>query len=86
VYIDGKQFVEVTTLDVVRLERSDEWKVEVEFNLRFLLALDCYVPGVAKELLRDCREDIKMFGFEFAQKKWSRFIEYSLNGRAKPIA
>jgi hypothetical protein len=52
-----------------------------QFNLSFLLALDCYMPSVAQALFKDCRVDIKMFGFEYAQKKWSRFIVGSLTGK-----
>lgn len=55
-------------------------KVNSEFNMRFMLALDCYMHSVAQALLKDCREDIRLFGFEFAQKKWSKFIEGSLTG------
>lgn len=84
--IDGRQFIEVSTSDVERLKRFEERKVTVEFSLRYLLALSCYMPGVAKELLEGCCDDIKMFGFEYAQKKWSRFIECSLTGKAKPVA
>lgn len=46
-----------------------------EFNIRFLLATQGYMPKVAKRLIRECREDIEMFGLEYAQKKWARFIE-----------
>lgn len=86
VSIEGNQFVEVSKLDLERLERFEEQKVSEEFNLRFLLALSCYMPSVAKELLEGCRDDIRLFGFEYAQKKWSRFIQCSLTGKAKPIA
>lgn len=55
-----------------------------QFNQRFLLALDCYIPSVALKLLRDCREDIKMFGFPYAQKKWEQFIVNSLTGGLSP--
>ena len=44
------------------------------FNLRFLLATQCYMPKVAQHLIRECREDIKIFGLEFAQKKWAKFV------------
>ena len=84
--IDGSQFVEVSTLDVERLKRFEEQEVTEEFNLRFLLALSCYMPSVAKELLDSCRDDIEMFSFEYAQKKWSMFIECSLTGKAKSMA
>lgn len=51
-----------------------------EFNTRFLLATQPYMPKVAKALIRECREDIKMFGWEFAQKKWAKFIEIPKEG------
>ena len=31
-------------------------------------------PKVAKALLRECRDDIEIFGLEFAQKKWAKFV------------
>lgn len=46
-----------------------------EFNLRFLLATQPYMPKVALGLVRECREDIEMFGLEYAQQKWAKFIE-----------
>ena len=52
-----------------------------QFNLCFMLALDCYMPSVAQALMKDCREDIRMFGFEYAQTKWERFIVGSLTGK-----
>jgi hypothetical protein len=59
-----------------------EDKLEMEqFNLRFMLALDCYMPSVAKVLLKDCREDIRMSGSKYAQTKWERFIVGSLTGK-----
>jgi len=45
-----------------------------EFNIRFLLATQCYMPKVALALIRECREDIELFGLEYAQKKWAKFI------------
>lgn len=45
-----------------------------EFNSRFLLAVQCYPPKVARELVRECRDDIKAFGWERAQKKWAKFL------------
>lgn len=60
---------------------SEKVKVsEEQFNLGFMLALDCYMPSVARSLMKDCKEDIELFGFEFAQKKWERFIVNSLTG------
>lgn len=45
-----------------------------EFNIRFLLTTQPYIPKVALALLRECREDIELFGLEYAQKKWAKFI------------
>lgn len=45
-----------------------------EFNVRFLLKTRPYIPKVARNLVRECREDIEMFGLEYAQKKWAKFI------------
>lgn len=45
-----------------------------EFNIRFLLKTRPYIPKVALGLVRECREDIKMFGMEYAQNKWAKFI------------
>ena len=53
---------------------------KAQFNLRFMLALDCYMPSVARLLMKDCKEDIEFFGFEYAQKKWVLFIINSLTG------
>lgn len=45
-----------------------------EFSIRFLLATQPYMPKVARDLVRECREDIKIFGLEYAQKKWAKFV------------
>jgi len=45
-----------------------------KFNSRFLLAVQGYMPKVARKLIAECREDIKMFGLKYAQKKWAKFI------------
>lgn len=45
-----------------------------EFNTRFLLATHPYPPKVAKQLLRECREDIELLGWEYAQRKWAKFV------------
>lgn len=45
-----------------------------EFNIRFLLAAQCYMSKVALDLIRECREDIKHFGLEYTQQKWAKFI------------
>ena len=51
-----------------------------EFNIRFLLAVRCYIPKVAVDLVRQCREDIELFGLEYAQRKWAKFIEVKREG------
>lgn len=45
-----------------------------EFNARFLLATQPYMPKVALALIRECREDIGVFGQEYAQRKWAKFV------------
>ncbi len=52
-----------------------------KFNMQFMLALDCYMPSVAKKLFEECKEDIRMFGFKYAQEKWSKFVIGSLTGK-----
>lgn len=64
--------------EVVSEVGGEEFK---RFNMKFMLALDCYMPGVAIKFLQSCRGDIQMFGFEYAQKKWSKFITGSLTGK-----
>jgi hypothetical protein len=54
-----------------------------KFNMMFLLALDCYMPGVAKKLFEECKEDVEAHGILFAERKWRRFIEGSLSGRGR---
>ena len=46
-----------------------------EFNFRFLWAAQCFIPKVALALIRECREDIKFFGLEYAQLKWAKFVD-----------
>lgn len=46
-----------------------------EFSIRFLLAAQCFMPQVAHQLIRECREDIEIFGLEYAQKKWAKFVD-----------
>jgi hypothetical protein len=65
---------------VSRVPKVDKLSFKT-FNLRFMLALDCYMPSVARALMKNCREDIKLFGFEYAQRKWAKFCEYSLTGK-----
>lgn len=45
-----------------------------EFNIRFLLAAQHYIYKVARALIRECREDIEIFGLEYAQRKWAKFV------------
>jgi len=47
---------------------------EKELNSRFLLAVQPYVPKVGIALIRECREDIELFGLEYAQRKWANFV------------
>jgi len=49
-----------------------------EFNSRFLLATRPYIPKVARNLVRECRDDIRIFGLGFAQEKWAKFINKEL--------
>ena len=51
-----------------------------EFNALFLLATQVYIPKVSLGLLRECREDIELFGLEYARQKWARFIEVKREG------
>lgn len=51
-----------------------------EFNARFLLATQPYSPALARRLIEEVREDIKMFGWGNAQSKWSKFIEIPKEG------
>lgn len=51
-----------------------------EFNARFLLATQPYMPKVGLALIGECREDIKMFGWEYAQHKWAKFVEMPKEG------
>ncbi len=50
-----------------------------EFNIRFLMATRTYMPKVARNLVRECRDDIKIFGLEYAQKKWAKFVGKECN-------
>ena len=56
VSIEGKQFEEVSGLDLESMERFDERRLTEEFNLRFMLALDCYMTSVARSLMKDCKK------------------------------
>lgn len=51
-----------------------------EFNTRFLLATQPYMPKVSLQLIRECRQDIKMFGWEYTQNKWAKFVEIPKEG------
>lgn len=51
-----------------------------EFNLRFLLATQPCMPRVALALIRECREDIEIFGLKYAKRKWAKFVEIPKEG------
>jgi ribosomal protein L37AE/L43A len=51
-----------------------------EFNRHFLLAIRFCPPDLAKELLKECREDIVTLGWEHTQKKWAKFVESPKEG------
>jgi len=61
-----------------RAELSSQMRLPLiskeEFNICFLLATNYYTPGVALKLIRECRDDIVLFGLEYAQRRWARFI------------
>jgi len=56
-----------------------------EFNLRFLSELQRYTPKVAKDLLRECRNDIQFGGLRYAQRKWAKFIGLDKKEGACPV-
>ena len=60
-----------------RVKPSSDFR---EFNLRFLLATQPYMPKVAKALVRECKEDLEIFGFEYTRKKWAKFVEMPEEG------
>lgn len=60
-----------------RVAKRQDFK---EFNRRFLLAIHPYPPMVAKQLLRECHEDIVLLGWEHTQNKWMRFVELPKEG------
>lgn len=45
-----------------------------EFNIRFLLAVQPYMPKMARALIRERREDIEIFSLEYAQRKWAKSV------------
>ena len=51
-----------------------------EFNAHFLLAIQFYPLELAKQLLRECREDIVLLGWEHTQRKWVKFVELTKEG------
>ena len=75
--VDGIEFV------VKAKSRRKKPKVSADFNFDFMVALTCYKSEVARELLQRCRDDIRVFGFEYAKKHWKSFIENSLRGTGK---
>ena len=51
-----------------------------EFNLRFLWELQRYPPKMARDLLRECRNDIQFRGLRYAQRRWATFTELKKEG------
>lgn len=51
-----------------------EYLSRKEFNLRFLWELQRYLPKVARNLFRECHNDIRFEGWHYAQRKWAKFI------------
>ena len=51
-----------------------EYLSKREFNLRFLWELQRYPPKVARDLLHECRNDIRFQGCWYAQRRWVKFI------------
>lgn len=45
-----------------------------EFNLRFLWELERYPAKAARDLLHECRNDIRFKGWWYAQGRWAKFI------------
>jgi len=56
-----------------------------EFNLCFLWELQRYPPKVARDLLRECRNDVRFHGWWYAQKKWWKFIGMDRKDGACPV-
>lgn len=72
---------ELDVMGVEYVEAESESEVAFrEFNAKFLLALNCYMPSIRRNLFLDCKGDIRLFGFDYTRKKWSRFIGNSLTG------
>lgn len=51
-----------------------EYLSKKEFNLRFLSELQRYMPKVARDLLRECQNDVWFRGWWYAQRRWAKFI------------
>ncbi|MBA7663390.1 hypothetical protein ES703_71430 [subsurface metagenome] len=62
-----------------------EYLSKKEFNLRFLRELQCYPPKVARDLLRECRNDIRFGGWWYAQRRWGKFIGLDKKEDACPV-
>ena len=60
-----------------------EGELTAEWNYRFMRAIGCYLPEIARGLLGDCRGDVELFGFQYTQEKWKAFMENSLAGGVK---
>lgn len=62
-----------------------EYLNKKEFNLRFLRELQCYPLKVARDLLRECRNDIRFKGWWYAQRRWAKFIGLDKKEGACPV-
>ena len=62
-----------------------EYLSKKEFNLRFLWELQRYPPKVARDLLRECRSDIRFRGWWYAQRRWAKFIGLDKKEDACPV-
>ena len=62
-----------------------EYLGKKEFNLRFLWELQRYTPRVARDLFRECRNDIRFKGWWYAQRKWAKFIGLDKEEDACPV-
>lgn len=53
---------------------GEKYLTKKEFNLRFLWELERYPPKAARDLLRECRNDIRFQSWHYAQRRWAKFI------------
>ena len=56
-----------------------------EFNLRFLWELQGYTLKVARDLLHECRNDVRFRGLRYAQRRWAKFIGLDKKDGACPV-